>query len=140
MVTGMAPDYYAALPLDTRTLSTSDVRGPRPYRQETDNRATDVRNYFYDQDSFLNVQYPGSMWNEPVLFFRYTRVKDLGDDGYETKTVDGHTLTLVSARDRDYNRDYAHGIWKRDNTIRLNGQTYSIAHWKTIKDTDINSK
>ena len=140
MVTGMAPDYYAALPLDTRTLSTSDVRVPRPYRQQTDDRATDVRNYFYDQDTFLNVQYPGSMWNEPVLFFRYTRVKDLGDDGYETKTVDGHTLTLVSARNHDYNRDYAHGIWKQNNTIRLNGQTYSIAHWKTIKDSDINSK
>ena len=140
MVTGMAPDYYAALPLDTRTLSTSDISVPRQFRQQADDRATNVRNYFYDQDIFLNVQYPGSMWNEPVLFFRYTRVKDLGDDGYETKTVDGHTLTLVSSRDRDYNRNYAHGIWKPTNTIRLNGQTYSVAHWKTINDSDINSK
>ena len=140
MVNAKAPDYYAALPLSTRTLSTSNLNVPREVRQQADNRATNVRNYFYDQNSFLNVQYPGSMWNEPVLFFRYTRIKDQGNDGYATKTVDGHTLTLVSARDDDFDKDYAHGIWKNNITINLNGEMYRPYGWRAIDNSDINSK
>ena len=140
MVNAKAPDYYAALPLSTRTLSTSDINVPREVRQQADNRATNVRNYFYDQNSFFNVQYPSSMWNEPVLFFRYTRIEDHGADGYATKTVDGHTLTLVSARDEDFDKDYAHGIWKNNITINLNGEYYRPYGWRAIDNSDINSK
>ena len=95
---------------DFVTLFADDVFAKGPFeigepnqsiRTAPDSKANDVTNYYYN----INTWGPGtqpapamqslSMWNEPVLLFRYTAVYDRGRE-YATKTVDGHTLTLVS--------------------------------------------
>ena len=123
---------------------------PRPVRTQADPRANDVRNYFYDQQAFADVQYPGSMWNEPILFFRYTRVKDMGDYDYSETTVDGHKLTLFQERvwstfnnpDRDACYDsvqnYPMVMWQTLNgDMYLNGEQYNVIRWRDIKDSEL---
>ena len=110
-----------------------------------------MRNYYFDATQFSNLSYPGSMWNEPVLVFRYTRVKDMGESDYSKTTVDGHTLTLLAERDwevGDASRDetydmvkmYASTMWRNLELIHLNGQHYQLKTWQQIKDNEINSK
>jgi len=151
LVNRYATDTYAVQPLAPQTKPDSDLNTPRSKRTQADERARDVRNYYYDQTQFNNLTYPGSMWNEPVLVFRYTRVKDLGDNDYSKTTVDGHTLTLVAERDwavggasRDESYDmvkmYASTMWRNLELIRLNGQHYQLKTWQEIKDNDIQSK
>ena len=146
MVNKYAPDTYAVQPLSTFTLPSSDGETKRSIRTTADARALKVSNYFYDLDTFRNVQYPGSMWNEPVLVFRYTRVRDHGDTDYDTKTVDGHTLTLVKERpwtvpgftnDRDkaydYFKNFPAELWTTaKDCIYLNGQHYTVVKWQDL--------
>ena len=151
VVNRYAPDTYAVQPLAPQTKPDSDLNTPRSIRTQADDRARDVRNYYFDLTRFNNLTYPGSMWNEPVLFFRYTRVKDMGDDDYSKTTVDGHTLTLVAERDWDLNgagrdgsydvvKTYATTMWQNLELMRLNGQAYHLKTWQEIKDNEINSK
>ena len=87
-----ATDLYATLPINEHTGG-DDVT-ERQYRTQADPRAKDVTNYYYNQAVWNNYQYPLDMWNSPVLMFRITAVYDRGDNDYETKTIDGHTLRL----------------------------------------------
>ena len=147
MVDKYATDTYAIQPLSHYTKADSDEHTPRLKRVHTDYRAGFVSNYYYNSNIFTNVQYPGSMWNEPVLVFRYTRVKDMGDDDYSKTTVDGHKLTLVSARpwsspyvfddDQYYEneRDYARMLFMTiGDSMYLNGQRYNMVKWNEIID------
>jgi len=147
MVDKYATDTYAIQPLSHYTKADSDEHTPRLKRVHTDYSAGFVSNYYYDSNIFTNVQYPGSMWNEPVLVFRYTRVKDMGDDDYSKTTVDGHKLTLVSARpwsspyvfddDQYYEneRDYARMLFMTTgDSMYLNGQRYNMVKWNEIID------
>jgi hypothetical protein len=149
-VNALATDTYAIQPFSVNTQPTSDQVTPRPIRAQADERANDVRNYFYNLDTFENLQYPGSMWNEPVLVFRYTRVLDRGDRDYSEKTVDGHKLTLFAEREwssinfpnpddfYDYVKDYALNLWTMvQNTVYLNGETYDVLKWDEIRDDEI---
>ena len=149
-VNALAPDTYAVQPFSVNTQPTSDQVTPRPIRAQADARANDVRNYFYNLDAFENLQYPGSMWNEPVLVFRYTRVLDRGDSDYSEKTVDGHKLTLFAERvwssftfpDPDDFYDYAkmYPMFLRktlENSVFLNGEPYVVRKWDEIRDNEI---
>ncbi len=99
LVDKYAEDHYARQPL--LIPSTIDGKeGPvREPRQQAEPKAKEVSNYFYDRESWNAFRNPTSMWNEPVIFLRMTAVKDLGDNEYSEKTVDGHTLRLLHARD-----------------------------------------
>ena len=149
-VNDLAADTYAVQPLSRMSLASSDMVTLRPVRTQADPRANDVRNYFYDQQAFANVQYPGSMWNEPILFFRYTRVKDMGDYDYSETTVDGHKLTLFQERvwstynvpDRDacydHIQNYPMVMWQTLNgDMYLNGEQYNVIRWRDIKDSEL---
>ena len=149
-VSALAPDTYAVQPFSVNTQPTSDQVTPRPIRAQADDRANDVRNYFYNLEAFENLQYPGSMWNEPVLVFRYTRVLDRGDSDFSEKTVDGHKLTLFAERvwssftfpDPDDFYDYAkmYPMFLRktlDNSVFLNGEPYVVRKWDDIRDNEI---
>ena len=151
LVNRYATDTYARQPLAPQTLPNSDLNTLRSIRTQADERARDVRNYYFDATQFSNLGYPGSMWNEPVLVFRYTRVKDMGESDYSKTTVDGHTLTLLAERDwavGDASRDetydmvkmYASTMWRNLELIHLNGQHYQLKTWQQIKDNEINSK
>ena len=151
LVNKYAPDTYAVQPLAPQTKPDTDLNTQRSIRTQADDRARNVRNYYYDMNTFANLQYPGSMWNEPVLVFRYTRVRDLGDKDYSKTTVDGHTLTLVAERDWDINgegldasyetvKTYASTMWHNLDLMKLNGQPYRLKTWQEIKDNEINSK
>ena len=70
---------------------------PRVPRTTADPRAESIGNYFWTNGKFATEA--RSMWGEPVLFFRVTRVYDNGDTYYSNKTDDGLTLTLVSKTD-----------------------------------------
>lgn len=88
-----ATDLYAWRPITSTTGGDNETN--RECRTQADPRANDVTNYYYDQAVWNNYQYPLDMWNAPVLMFRYTAVYDRGDNDYETKTIDGHTLKLI---------------------------------------------
>ena len=147
MVDKYAIDTYAVQPLSRYTKADSDEHTPRLRRTHADYNAGYVSNYYYNSNTFTNVQYPGSMWNEPVLVFRYTRVKDMGDGDYSKTTVDGHKLTLVSARpwsspfviddDQYYEsvREYPRLVFQMiGDSMYLNGQHYNMLKWNEIID------
>ena len=138
MVTRYAPDTYAVQPLSKLYWPQSDDTQQRSIRNSVDDRALDIRNYFYDRDAFENMTSPGSMWNEPVLVIRYTRVRDLGDSNYSPTTVDGHTLTLVHERpwdDYDYYEivDNLSTVWMSIGEQYLNGQKRSLKTWRELQ-------
>jgi len=87
-----ATDLYATLPINVN--SGGDDVTERQCRTQADPKAKDVTNYYYKQAVWNNYQYPLDMWSSPVLMFRITAVYDRGDNDYETKTIDGHTLRL----------------------------------------------
>lgn len=87
-----AEDFYSCQPLVTVGGDNGPARLPR---FAFDENAKTISNYFYNADKWDAKQYPTDIWQEPVLMFRITAVYDRGKEGYSTKTVDGHTLTLV---------------------------------------------
>jgi len=93
LVERYATDRLAQMPMKYG-MGLEDSTAPCQKRTQTDPRARDVTNYFYNPTTFANYTNPLSMWNEPVLFFRVTKVMDRGDNNYSRQTVDGHTLTL----------------------------------------------
>lgn len=93
MVSLRAHDYFATVPIRASGVW-------RQERSQADASANDVRNYQYDPTQFENGTFHSSMWNEPVLLFRVTKVYDKGEDNYSKKTLDGHTLKLVNAMQR----------------------------------------
>ena len=138
MVNRYAPDTYAVQPLSQIYSPSSDGVTRRNIRSQTDDRARNVRNYFYDMQTFRNETFPGSMWNEPVLVFRYTRVNDRGDNDYSRTTVDEHTLTLL--HDRGWNYDYQEVVSNNSSVFEsaigmyLNGQPYHYPTWREIQN------
>ena len=88
-VAAYADDYMAKAPF-------SGVNQARAKRQETDDRALDVTNYFYNRYKWDAGLQPVGMWNEPVIFMRATALYDRGNE-YATTTVDGQKMTFVSA-------------------------------------------
>ena len=91
-VTKYAKDYFACAPLTV--LCGGDNSTLRKPRSQTDARANDVTNYYYNYTTFNNFTFPGGMWYEPVLMMRVAAVYDRGQDDHATVTTDGHTLTL----------------------------------------------
>ena len=149
MVNKYAKDTYAVQPLATILDPSSDVTKPRSIRTQADNRATDVHNYFYDPYQFNHLTYPGDMWNEPILFFRYTRVRDMGDDDYDTKTVDGHTLSLVSERPwvsggddlyEEQGSSYAALLWHTVDYMYVDGVKTDFPKWDDLDNSGFKSK
>ena len=136
MVNRYAPDTYAVQPLSQIYSPASDGVTRRNIRSQTDDRARNVRNYFYDMQTFRNETFPGSMWNEPVLVFRYTRVSDRGDSDYSRTTVDEHTLTLL--HDRGWNHEYQDIVSNNTSVFEsaigmyLNGQPYHMHTWREM--------
>lgn len=141
-----ATDAYATQPLFFADGPIKDISkdhtGPRSARSETDSRANDVTNYFYNRNVWWNRTFATDMWNAPVAMFRITRVHDRGDEDYSTTTVDGHRLTLYHERqwgldevDDDIYEDHVrHGlqpVWLNFNTIHLNGKLIGMPSWKT---------
>ena len=94
MVQAHADDYYV------KTLLLSNGN-PGVVRTAADANAAKASNFVYNAAKFANGTQPLSMWNEPVMLFRVTKVFDKGDDNYSERTVDGHTLTAKSLIPRD---------------------------------------
>ena len=90
MISKYADDYFVKQPFNLR----EENKGPREKRTQADSRAKDVTNFFYDREKMNNRTLPLSMWNEPVLFFRATKVFDHGED-HEMTTIDGHKLKAL---------------------------------------------
>ena len=93
LVERYAPDRLAQMPM-IHGMGVTDTKKPCEMRTKADPRAKDVTNYFYNATAFANYTNPLSMWNEPVLFFRVTKVLDRGENNHADVTLDGHTLTL----------------------------------------------
>ena len=115
-----------------------------PIRSQADARANDVTNYYYNMDNWgpgtrqTPQTEPLSLWNEPVLLFRYDAVYDRGHNEYATRTVNGHTLTRVSTVNWGDDADLVdlHG-WVSNATsyitpeyYRLNGEGALVINWK----------
>ena len=139
MVTRYATDSYAVCP-----LILNDNLVPRQIRTSVDARSLDVRNYFYNREAWQNRTFPADMWNDPILFFRYTRVMDRGDSNYSKVTTDGLTLTLVKEREwnlqgLNYEELYPHvaqftGFPLRNSVnMYLNGQKYEMLKWDQMQ-------
>lgn len=90
MVSNYADDFFAKQPFDIPAENT----GRRAVRSQADTRARKVENFFYNREQMKNRSLPLSMWNEPVLFFRATKVFDHGED-HDMTTVDGRKLKVV---------------------------------------------
>ena len=151
-VTRYAPDSYAKQALFPMYYPATDGQ-PRSIRTDTDDRAKDVRNYYYDKSIFNSYAYAGDMWNEPILVFRYTRVWDRGETDFKTTTVDGHTLTFLHDRlwpggayeelDYDEYDDNLSGhtlVFDSLIGLYLNGQPHHMLTWQEIDNATINSK
>jgi hypothetical protein len=108
MVTLFREDSYARQPIyenDSWPRSTQQATYRQP-RAESDPKAKDVTNYYYDQAKWRQRTFPTDMWNEPVFMFRMTAVYDRGDMEYATVTVDGHTLRPLWVRKWDENNSH----------------------------------
>lgn len=139
MVNRYSTDSYAVCP-----LIVNDQLRPRELRTSIDVRSLDVRNYFYNLTAWQTGTYPTDMWNSPILFMRYTRVMDRGDNNYSNVTTDGLTLTLV--KERDWNLQghtidelypivatYASFPLRNSANMYLNGQKYNYQKWDEME-------
>lgn len=119
-----AKDCYAIQPLFSMDgwESRNDYTA-RQARTEADPKAKDVTNYRYDRQKWHNRTFPTDMWNSPVVMFRMTAVYDRGEQEHATKTVDGHTLTLLSSR-----------TWEEGGIDLYNLMSNNIAVWFTNED------
>ena len=147
MVATYAEDTYARQPLSKLdNLTNTADESPRQPRSATDDRATDVRNYFYDYAAWENRSFPADMWNAPVLMFRMTRVYDRGEEGWSDTSVDGLRLTRIAQHEwYDNNIDYieqfrlAMLVWWANcyvgeaptDTWFLNGKQIAFPTWRT---------
>ncbi len=124
----------------------------RPYRTQPDPSAEYPEKYFYNFNAWQDYRFPTDMWNEPVLMFRADAVYDRGDE-YATKTVNGHTLTLVKEFPLDYAvpetasayrrkeviaqtvsslYDFKATIWLDRANIHVDGQPSSYPSWMSV--------
>lgn len=131
MVQAHADDYY----VKTLMLNTGKVG---VIRTAADVNAAKASNYVYNAEKVANGTQPLSMWNEPVMMFRVTKVFDKGDDNYSPRTVDGHTLTAKSLIPREWQ-----GVDIREGAIegvmgqmlavyrmtRLDGKQFTLPKW-----------
>ena len=127
----------------------------RPYRTQPDPSAEYPEKYFYNFNAWQDYRFPTDMWNEPVLMFRADAVYDRGDE-YATKTVNGHTLTLVKEFPLDYAvpetasayrrkeviaqtvsslYDFKATIWLDRANIHVDGQPSSYPSWMSVWTT-----
>lgn len=109
-VAAYADDPFARQPL-TR-LQGGDNQTPRQPRTTTDYLAANVTNYLWTNADLANQNL--SMWNEPVLLFRVTRVYDHGDNDYAKKTMDGLDLKAVSIIN-----------WEEDSDFEIERDSYA---------------
>ena len=119
-----AKDCYAIQPLFSMDgwESRNDYTA-RQARTEADPKAKDVTNYRYDRQKWHNRTFSTDMWNSPVVMFRMTAIYDRGEQDHATKTVDGHTLTLLSGRP-----------WEEGGIDLYNLTSNNIAVWFTNED------
>ena len=146
MIGKYATDSYAICPVSSIFDPYSDDRTARSPRTKVDNDTQNVRKYFYDVDVWNNLEFKTDMWNAPILFFRYTRVKDKGDDNYSPSSVDGHQLSLSKARDWTsslYGSDaagyaavktYPIHVFDFFERVYMDGQKYSVKTWEQLED------
>ena len=145
------PDLYATRGFHPAQGSEAD----RPYRTQPDPSAEYPEKYFYNFNAWQDYRFPTDMWNEPVLMFRADAVYDRGDE-YATKTVNGHTLTLVKEFPLDYAvpetasayrrkeviaqtvsslYDFKATIWLDRANIHVDGQPSSYPSWMSVWTT-----
>jgi hypothetical protein len=126
-VKAYSKDFYACQPIYSK-IGGDNVTKRNP-RSSADERASNPANYFYNANTWNTYAYPLDMWNAPVLMFRVTAVYDRGDDEYSTKTIDGHTLTLVSQCS-----DYDDIESEQDRYVALTSPYSNLdAEWSNIK-------
>ena len=143
-VTLFADDLFAKGPF-------ADDQSNQNIRNTPDSKANDVTNYYYNINTWgpgtrpAPATQPLSLWNEPVLMFSYTAVYDRGSE-YSTKTVDGHTLTLLSTipfnnytddlNDQDSDPESLHSWQSAMNSFvspdfyHLNGEGKEVLTWR----------
>ncbi len=95
MVGYYGADAFACRPIVSTSLGDDVTKRKSRKVSDTDSRANDVTNYFYQRAPWLARTYPTDMWREPVLFMRVTRVYDRGYE-YSNTTVNGLKLQQVS--------------------------------------------
>ncbi|MBR4897162.1 MAG: hypothetical protein IKZ48_00010, partial [Prevotella sp.] len=95
-----APDLIACCPLSKGDdmVEQKEAKPSRQPRTTIDDRNAKASNCVYNRTTWRSRSFVCDMWNSPVLMYRLTRVYDRGDSDYATITVDGHTLTLLHAR------------------------------------------
>ena len=75
---------------------------PRVFRTTPDERANNLNNYLISAvgyNYFATPEPPLSLWNDPVMTFRATRIYDRGFAEHASKADNGVTLTLLKKTD-----------------------------------------
>ena len=132
-VTAHASDFYITKPFfhSDKTLTV---------RTQPDPAAKSAKNYVYDLSRWTQGLQPTSMWWEPVLMFRVTKVYDQGPDNHSSMTIDGHSLTVVSQVSREDSGGFNHAdalvecvmselSYSYSHTY-LDGKLFAIPDWK----------
>jgi len=137
LVNQHAEDRNVRRPLQyPKALKSTVARYPRT---TADRRALDVTNYFYDPakwniaNNWTTGEIPTSMWNEPILFFRATKVYDRGIAEHATISVDNVKLTEVEKVDwvGDEDNDYGMNL---DSFLMAWGENWKSYVFETRRD------
>ena len=139
MVNKYANERVANLPI----LYPADKKSTdaRAIRTAPDERANEISNYLINisgYNYYASPQPPLSIWNDPIITFRATKIYDRGILNHATKAENGVTLMLL--KKNDYWDDYEEYDGYYDFSIRLfdigmgdlmrysllNGKTYNI--------------
>lgn len=95
MVNRFADDRVARMAIEYPKSQETII--PRPIRTTADERAMDLSKYITTPVAYqyFNEDTPKSMWNDPILVFRATRIYDRGHFNHATKAENGATLTAL---------------------------------------------
>ena len=92
-----AADKWVRLPIKTGENTISERRTPRT-QAET---AVSPADFFYTNGKFATAK--RSMWNEPVLFMRFAKIKDPGHRKLNLVSTDGRHFKVVHLQNDPYN-------------------------------------
>ena len=139
-----APDLIARRPLSRGDdmVQQEEAKPSRHTRTTTDDRNAKASNCVYNRATWFSRSFVCDMWNSPVLMYRLTRVYDRGDSDYANRTVDGHTLTLLHARQFPEGWDKADiedakysnwlGLFESFSDFFVDGVSIQHPTWRTV--------
>ncbi len=133
-VNSYARDPWTVLPLHDSTQRNT-------WRTQADARATDYKNYIWNNG--IPQTDATSMWNEPVLIFRVTKVYDRGGN-HATMTYTGRKFTkiILSPLHKESSESMMGRAWwsvvsvgaYKSNLMTMNGKVYKWHDWNNDQD------